>query len=91
MNYKDQVNAMLVHMAQNPDPINMVELVKELGSGIAQASSIIEDHDRMHEFLNRVAIAINAEACAMHRQLKAVNPASESFSLEQFTPERFHG
>lgn len=97
MNYEEQVQALLVHLANNMTPEGRAELVKALGTGIARIMATIPDHDRMHQAIDGLANAIHLDACSIHKQLHpapAAEPAAmtaEDFLRDVFKPEKFHG
>lgn len=101
MNYEQQVQGLLVHLANNMTPEGRAELVKAQGTGIARIVATIPDHDRVHQAVDGLAHAIHLDACAIHKQLHpapaaadaatAAEVSAEDFLRNHFKPERFHG
>jgi hypothetical protein len=93
MDYQEQVQRMVEHLAQDNNPAKRPELVKALASGLVRILATIPDHDLMHQAIDGFCKALHIDACHLHSLLSAktneVN--AETFLRDHFQPEKFHG
>lgn len=88
MNYASQVRDMLLHLSQHENRLqeNLNDLLAALGTGIARAMALIDNHDDMHRVLDAYLLGVAAESCISHsdfQKARGKDPACEENEIDE--------
>ena len=75
MNYQEQVDTMLAHMAREYSHLQMLQLMQALGQGLAKAACLLPTANIRIEILSKVFVAVDNEAEILQRRFMGITPA----------------
>jgi len=92
----------MIHMGCNFSSDQFAEMIEAMAVAIARTMALIEDHDQMHEALEKLCEAMQKDACHHHAFLHKVKEEkakadgvrfinAEDFLRDIFKPEKFNG
>ncbi len=77
MNYQEQVDTMVAHMAKHFTVDQMATLAMAFGKGLAKCSSLIAANGVRIDFLNVVAKAVALDSAVMSKKLNDMGQRDE--------------